>query len=320
MKRSLVTIGIPCFNCARFLPALLRSLDAQTFVDWEAIAIDDCSTDGTADLLRSIRHPKVRVILGTENLGLGARLNQIHRLADTDFIARTDADDLLHPERLSKQIECFEKFPATDVCATGTYSIDNCDRLLGVRRIPRLATTPREVMLRNGPSHPTITARRSWFIRFPYQLTPKRGQDLDLWTRSVGHSRIVQLDEPLHFIREDPAFDFAKYQRSMRDHREVFRRNARLVDESALVAYALTKSLTKELVYGILNAFGAAPVLASRRNLRPTDAQLRSAQAILDYIGAGSERAMAAGGAVPLSEEAEVSLREVWQVREYGIK
>lgn len=175
-------------------------------------------------------------------------------------------------------------------------------------------------MLRNGPSHPTITARRSWFIRFPYQSIPKRGQDLDLWTRSVSHSRIVQVDEPLHFIREDPAFDFAKYRRSMRDHREVFRRNARLVDESALVAYALTKSLTKEFVYGVLNACGMAPVLASRRNLPPTDAERESAQAILDYIGASSERSMGVDGAVPLAEESEVSLREVWQVREYGIK
>lgn len=284
MPKTLVTIGIPCFNCAPYLPVLLRSLDWQAYRSWEAIAIDDASTDGTTEILRSLHHPRIRVILGTDNLGLGARLNQINELAQTDFIARTDADDLMHPQRLSRQMACFDADPNLDVCATGTYTIDNLSRLLGVRRVPPLATTTAEVMRQNGPSHPTITARRSWFLKFPYRPYPKRGEDLDIWVRSISTSRILQLDEPLHFIREDLAFDLAKYRRSMRDHRILFRRHRELAGNSLDARFLLLRSYGKEAVYRVLSAAGVAGKLAARRNKPFSRTELLEAEAILARV------------------------------------
>lgn len=284
MPAPRVTIGIPCYNCAPYLPGLLSSLDRQKFQSWEAIAIDDASTDGTADILRSLRHPRIRVVLGEENLGLGARLNQISELAQTDFVARTDADDLMHPDRLARQIECFEEDPTLDVCATGTYTIDNRNRLLGVRRVPPLATTPIEVMRRNGPSHPTVTARTSWFRRFPYRPHPKRGEDLDLWIRSVVASRILQLDDPLHFIREDPEFDRGKYRRSMRDHRILFRRHRLMAGNPLAYWSLLLRSYGKETVYTALSTVGLAGKLAAFRNTPIPSAEIVEAEAILAVI------------------------------------
>ncbi|MCC7341338.1 MAG: glycosyltransferase family 2 protein [Bryobacterales bacterium] len=279
-----VTIGIPCYNCAAHLPALLRSLEWQTFNSWEAIAVDDASTDGTAEVLRSLRHPHIRVLLGEENLGLGARLNQIHELAQTELIARTDADDLMHPERLARQIACFDEDPDLEVCATGTYTLDNRNRMLGVRRVPPLARTPGEVLRRNGPSHPTVTARRSWFLKYPYRPYPKRGEDLDLWVRSVSDSRILQLDEPLHFIREDPDFDLAKYRRSMRDHRVLFRRYRHLAAHPLSLWSLLLRSYGKEAVYAALAAVGLSGKLAARRNLPLAKLELEEVEAILTRI------------------------------------
>lgn len=284
MPSPLVTIGVPCFNCAPYLPDLLRSLDRQSYESWVAIAVDDASTDGTAEILRSIRHPRIKVVFGKDNLGLGARLNQITELAQTPFIARTDADDLMHPDRLARQMACFDADAKLDVCATGTYTLDYQSRLLGVRRVPSLAATPLEVMRRNGPSHPTVTALRSWFLKFPYRPHPKRGQDLDIWVRAISTSRIVQLEEPLHFIREDPEFDLPKYRRSMRDHRTLFRRHRELAG-NPLSAYALLlESYGKEATYAALASARLAGMLAARRNkpLQPTE--LRQAEAILNRI------------------------------------
>lgn len=284
MPAPRVTIGIPCYNCALFLPALLHSLERQRFVSWEAIAVDDASTDGTAEILRSLRHPRIRVLFGQENLGLGARLNQINELAQTEFIARTDADDLMHPERIALQMACFDRDPDLDVCATGTYTIDNRNRLLGVRRVPPLARTPLEVMQRNGPSHPTVTARRPWFLKFPYRPHPKRGEDLDLWVRAVSSSQILQLDEPLHFIREDPAFDLAKYRRSMRDHRTLFRRHRLLAGNPLSFWPLLLRSYGKEAVYAALSTAGLAGKLAARRNAPSPIFETGEAEAILAAI------------------------------------
>ena len=281
MPAPRVTIGIPCYNCAPYLPGLLSSLDHQKFQSWEAIAVDDASTDGTADILGSLRHPRIRVVLGKENLGLGARLNQIHELAQTDFVARTDADDLMHPDRLTRQIACFDEDPTLDVCATGTYTIDNRNRLLGVRRVPPLATTPIEVMRRNGPSHPTVTARTSWFLRFPYRPHPKRGEDLDLWIRSVVASRIRQLNEPLHFIREDPEFDSGKYRRSMQDHRTLFRRHRQMAENPLAYWSLLLRSFGKEAVYTALATAGLAGKLAAFRNTPVPELKSAEAEAIL---------------------------------------
>lgn len=284
MPAPRVTIGIPCYNCAPFLPALLHSLERQTFGFWEAIAVDDASTDGTAAILRSLRHPRIRVVFGQENLGLGARLNQINELAQTEFIARTDADDLMHPERIARQMACFDRDPALDVCATGTYTIDNRNRLLGVRRVPPLASTPLEVMRRNGPSHPTVTARQSWFLKFPYHPHPKRGEDLDLWVRAVNTSQILQLDEPLHFIREDPEFDLAKYRRSMRDHRTLFRRHRLLAGHRLSFWPLLLRSYGKEAAYAALATAGLAGKLAARRNAPAPILETGEAEAILAAI------------------------------------
>ena len=284
MSKPLVTIGIPCFNCAPYLPGLLHSLDRQIYASWEAIAVDDASTDGTAEILRAIRHPRIRVVFGKDNLGLGARLNQINELAQTDFIARTDADDLIHPERLVRQMACFDADPNLDVCATGTYTIDNQNRLLGVRRVPALATTPLEVMRRNGPSHPTVTALRSWFLRFPYRPHPKRGEDLDVWVRSISTSHILQLEEPLHFIREDPEFDIAKYRRSMRDHRILFRRHRKLAGNPLCAYSLLLRSYGKEAVYAALASVTLAGKLAARRNGQLPQTELVEAESILTRI------------------------------------
>ncbi|MCC7343172.1 MAG: glycosyltransferase family 2 protein [Bryobacterales bacterium] len=284
MPAARVTIGIPCYNCAQYLPALLRSIECQSFASWEAIAVDDASTDGTAEILRSLRHPRIRVVFSKENLGLGARLNEINELSQTEFIARTDADDLMHPERLARQIACFDEDPSLEVCATGTYTIDNCNRLLGIRRVPPLARTPDEVLQRNGPSHPTVTARRGWFLKFPYRPHPKRGEDLDLWVRAVSDSRMQQLDAPLHFIREDPAFDLAKYRRSMRDHRILFRRHRNSAGHALSHWSLLLQSYGKETVYATLTAAGLAGKLAARRNVPLGKLAAREVDAILARI------------------------------------
>ena len=115
-----VTIGIPFYNAKHTLADAIRSVFAQTFQDWELILADDGSTDGSAEIARMVDDPRVTVISDGMNRGLPYRLNKITELARADYIARMDADDLMHPERLTLQVQYLDANPAVDVVSTAT--------------------------------------------------------------------------------------------------------------------------------------------------------------------------------------------------------
>ncbi len=262
----LVTIGIPCYQCAAHLPALLRSIHAQTYPHWEVVAVDDGSTDGTRDLLRQWESPRIRVVLDDTNRGLSHRLNQIAHLANGTLLARTDADDLMMPTRLQRQVDAFTQDPSLDVVSSGCYVVDDHNHLRGMRVIPNLARTAAEVMLRNGPSHPTVMSTTSWARRNSYRCHWRRGEDFDLWIRTVEHSNIRYLPEALHVIREDPQFDCAKYLRTIRDHQQVIRDYFRGVSSPSLRLAVELRLLSRKLIYPMAHRLGIASALAARRN------------------------------------------------------
>ena len=72
-----LTIGLPTYNAGPYLPDALRSIFAQTYQDWELIVVDDGSSDGSLEILRSVRDPRVTVHHDDTNRGLPYRLNQI---------------------------------------------------------------------------------------------------------------------------------------------------------------------------------------------------------------------------------------------------
>lgn len=288
MPQPLVTIGIPCYNCAPYLPMLIRSIQAQTYPHWRVIAIDDGSQDGTADFLRSIADSRFQVLIDNENLGLARRLNQIADLAQGDLLARTDADDILLPHRIERQVQAFVEDQRLDVCSSGLYVVDNHNRVRGLRRVPELAQSARDVMLRNGPSHPTVMSTRSWALQNRYRCEYRRGEDLDLWIRTIEVSRIRILPEALHIIREDTQFDGVKYQNTIRDHRQVVRhylsKNGDVMDMVAVQGLMLVRSW----VYQSAVSLGCSNWLAGRRNLPLSAADRAAIVSFLDGISAPS--------------------------------
>jgi glycosyltransferase involved in cell wall biosynthesis len=95
----LFSVIIPTYNRAHLLPEALESVWRQTFTDYEVIVVDDGSTDGTADYLRSLCE-RVRVI-SQLNLGPGAARNLGAQYAKGDYIAFLDSDDLWFPWTLA---------------------------------------------------------------------------------------------------------------------------------------------------------------------------------------------------------------------------
>lgn len=125
MTQDLVSIIIPTWNRAFCLPNAIESAIAQTHPNWEAIIIDDGSTDGTADLVAERFGSEKRVrLISQKNAGVAAARNHGISEAQGDYIAFLDSDDLWEPWKLEVQLACFRKYPEPGMVWTDMTAID----------------------------------------------------------------------------------------------------------------------------------------------------------------------------------------------------
>ncbi len=116
MNKPAIAVVIPCFNDGKFLPESLESLYAQTFQNWEAVVVNDGSTDRyTLELLKKIDHPQVKVYHHEKNKGLAAARNTGIRMTTSPILFPLDSDDQFVPDSLEIALQWFEKYPQTDV-------------------------------------------------------------------------------------------------------------------------------------------------------------------------------------------------------------
>ena len=164
-----VSILLPCRNAATTLPESIASIAQQTFRDYDVVAVDDGSTDATRALLEhwSERDPRVRV-LAQPHRGILAALVHALDAAQGDFIARMDADDIAHPQRLLRQLELLDEHRDIAACGTGVRYFPTDAVRDGARRyehwlnaIHSPADVAREIFVECPLAHPTLCVRRA---------------------------------------------------------------------------------------------------------------------------------------------------------------
>lgn len=122
---GLVSIITPSYNCASFIGETIESILAQTYINWELIITDDCSSDNSRDIIQSFvaKDSRIRLLVLDRNSGAGvARNNSIHA-AKGRFIAFCDSDDRWYPEKLEKQLTFMKGLD----CAMSHTSYMTCD-------------------------------------------------------------------------------------------------------------------------------------------------------------------------------------------------
>lgn len=109
--QDLVSIIMPSYNCGKFIAETIRSVQTQTYRNWEIIFMDDCSNDDTIKVVSSLRELDSRILLyqNVENLGAAISRNNALREAKGRWIAFLDSDDLWEPTKLEKQIKFMEE-------------------------------------------------------------------------------------------------------------------------------------------------------------------------------------------------------------------
>src|SRR3972149_9086486 len=100
----MVSVLMTIYNAEPYLRAAIDSLISQTFPDWELIAVENGSTDGSLSVLKDYADPRVRVFQQKKNIGRTPALRFAFDQARGDYVAVLDADDISSPDRLARQV------------------------------------------------------------------------------------------------------------------------------------------------------------------------------------------------------------------------
>lgn len=208
-----ISILLPCRDATPHLNAAIQSLAAQTFADFEVVAVDDGSDDDTFDQLLAWARLDTRVrLLQGHGRGLVPALAAALAAARGELIARMDADDVAEPTRFAKQIELLQREPALAACGTGVRYFPADAVRDGARRYQdwiNSITTPeqiaRDIFIECPLAHPTLMIRRNIIVGLGGYREMGWPEDYDLILRvwAAGH-RMATVPEVLHNWRETP--------------------------------------------------------------------------------------------------------------------
>lgn len=264
-----ISIGIPVYNAELYLADAIRSVFAQTYQDWELILIDDGSKDRSLDIAYAVSDPRVRVISDGVNRKLPYRLNQIIAESKYDFIARMDADDLMSPDRLQRQLDILLSDRQIDVVSTGVCSLSNDNQPVGKRVYANKQSLSLKEMLngQSGVVHASILARKSWCERNPYDVKQMLTEDYELWIRAFlnddFHVRLIE--EPLYYYREEGNVTAVKLLRAYASQRAIIKAHLSNHSSKSDVLAVLVSLHVKSLVVKGLSIFNMLGLLHQRR-------------------------------------------------------
>jgi len=192
---------MPVHNAGPFLDDAVRSILSQSYADFEFVILDDASTDGSTDRLRQWAGLDSRIRLLTEerNLGPVESSNKVARAARAPIIARMDADDTSHPERLMQQLAFLEAHSDVGLVASLCDVIDASNRMLRKAEVWRLARPSVFVPFAHG----TMMWRREVFDRVGgYRKECEYWEDQDLVTQMARIAPIFVFPKALYSFRQ----------------------------------------------------------------------------------------------------------------------
>ena len=204
---------MPCFNAQSTLDEAIDSILKQTFSNFELIAVDDGSTDQTANRLRdwAAKDPRVR-ILSLSHAGIIEALNAGLVACKSELIARMDADDRAHPERLARQVDYLNGHPELAVVGSYVEAFPRKKVQEGFRRYVEWLNsldTPeliaRDIFVESPLTHPSAMIQASWLKRVGGYQEHGWPEDYDLWLRLyVAGAQFGKVDKVLLEWREQP--------------------------------------------------------------------------------------------------------------------
>ena len=178
-----ISVVMVAYNAAKFIREAIDSVLNQTYEDFEFIIVDDGSTDNTIEIIKSYKDK--RICFWTCPHNYINSLNTGFRIAEGNYIARIDADDIMHRERLRIQHQIMLEDPSIDVCGSwiipfGDHASQGgvCGTLDGYVDFPLI-----ELLRGNILYHPTVMIKREFLQKYnlQYLTSYPYAEDYKLW-------------------------------------------------------------------------------------------------------------------------------------------
>lgn len=239
---ELVSIIMPSYNTAEYIADSIRSILAQTYANWELIIVDDCSTDNTAEVVRSFDDPRIFFLKNEKNSGAAISRNYALREAKGKWIAFLDSDDIWVPERLEKQIRFMEE---------NGYKMTYCDYRICLNGVwePVKRTAPDKMTLRKLYNYCYFSTITVIYDRETVGLVQiadlRKNNDYAMWFQVLSKTDGYRYPECLSFyIKHDNSISSGSKLKLIKYHYLLFRKG---LGKSAFVSWILTAN---NLVHG----------------------------------------------------------------------
>ncbi|MBE6295041.1 MAG: glycosyltransferase [Oscillospiraceae bacterium] len=197
MKDAKVSIILPVYNAKEYIKDCIDSILAQTYQNFELIIGDDASTDNSIDICKQYDNPKIRIIKCEHNYI--RTCNTLLKFCNGDYIARMDADDIMLPNRIQKQVEILEKDKSLSLCCSNRLIIGTDER-----RDMWVENYVDDFILRlfcgNFIPHSTVMIRTSFLrnLGIKYKSEYPYAEDYKMWSDiAMNGGTIYAIKEPL---------------------------------------------------------------------------------------------------------------------------
>lgn len=197
-----ISVVIPAYNREKTIRSCIESVLTQTYAPFEVVVVDDCSSDTTVDIVKSIADERVRCYTLEYNSGAQAARNYGIRQAQGDWIAFQDSDDLWCPEKLERQIQCLadNKLSPYTVIHTSAYlhNVDTGEMKIMTLPIVDGDNVYKQLLTVPGPLFPTLLVSKEALARISYldEAVPSY-QEWDTSIRLAKFCKFVFINQPL---------------------------------------------------------------------------------------------------------------------------
>ena len=200
----MISILLPVYNSELFIKNTIESILNNTYKSFELIIINDGSEDNSLDIIKSYNDPRIK-LYNKSNSGLIETLNYGIRKCKNDIIMRIDSDDIIHSQKIEKQLYRFKKDKVA-LLGTEGYTINNAGEVDGKINLPSKHDEILKAMMNYNSSviHPSIMVYKNVLQSVGlYSPNMKHAEDYDLFLRISKMGKISNLNEKLIYLRKN---------------------------------------------------------------------------------------------------------------------
>ena len=129
-----VTVCIPVYNGERFIKRAIDCILNQTYKELELIIIDNCSTDKTLEIVKSVKDDRISIISNEKNVGMAANFNNCFRYNNSDYFYILCSDDVIDKDCIRKKVYALEENKACSFATSATNIFNSREKLIFVRK------------------------------------------------------------------------------------------------------------------------------------------------------------------------------------------